>query len=231
MLGILSFVVALITQLKLKTPMELKTVKTLHTLNIVTLLLMILTTMLSLFAVVSECYGYFIMMNGLLVEDNSLSILLLVSVMLTLGMLLITLLLSIWQIKMIQKLRFIISQNTVINNGSQETSQTENTIKNSNTQTPFLLTIATSPVLFIIRMLTQTTEHVDQGVNGTWRSYDRVFVPGNIKAIMMLLLVASICLSTYLQKKLKQTSNNSSTITILNIINAFVGLLIIFIEL
>ena len=75
-------------------------------------------------------------------------------------------------------------------------------------------------------MLTQTTERVDGG----WKSYDRVFVPGNIKAIMVILLIASIFLSNYFQKKHNDANKKSSTIALLNIMNVVIGFLIIIVE-
>ncbi len=49
----------------------------------------------------------------------------------------------------------------------------------------------TSPILFIIRMLSVTTKFVPAGSGGAWRDYTAAVVPENIQAIMIVLLIAS----------------------------------------
>ncbi len=67
-----------------------------------------------------------------------------------------------------------------------------------------LVSALTLPILFIIRMLTQTSESVSAGTYGAWRDYSYVSVPGNIKAIMFMLLAASALYSIFTIKEKKQ---------------------------
>ena len=93
----------------------------------------------------------------------------------------------------------------------------------------FYIAVATSPILFIIRMLGQTSEHINAGTGGAWRSYDVNVVPGNIKAIMILILIASTFLNIVFRRNSTSTDNSKAGITnTMLVINILFGIFIIF---
>lgn len=93
----------------------------------------------------------------------------------------------------------------------------------------FYIAMATLPILFIIRMLAQTSKHFPAGVNGSWRSYDVSYVPGNIKAIMIVLLIVSTFLNISLRKNSNSSNNSKSVATkIMLVANVLLGLVITF---
>ena len=91
----------------------------------------------------------------------------------------------------------------------------------------YFVAIATSPVLFVIRMLGQTSEHVSAGTGGAWTSYDRMVVPGNIKAIMFTILICStIYVCSALFKKAFVNSNKAKITKIMLFFNIIFGIVI-----
>lgn len=95
----------------------------------------------------------------------------------------------------------------------------------------FYVAIATSPMLFIFRMLGQTKQHIEAGVGGSWRDHDVSIVPGNIQAIMILILVVSTILNIMLRKNSNSTDNSKAGITnTMLVINVLFGMFITFTE-
>lgn len=93
----------------------------------------------------------------------------------------------------------------------------------------FYVAIATSPILFILRMLGQKNEHIEAGVGGSWRSHDVIVVPGNIQAIMIILLVIATILNIALRKNSNSKNNSKAGITnTMLVINILFGLFITF---
>lgn len=93
----------------------------------------------------------------------------------------------------------------------------------------FYIAIATSPILFILRMLGQTSKHIEAGVGGSWKSHDVSIVPGNIQAIMILILVVSTILNIVLRKNSNSTNNSKAGITIAMLfVNILFGMFITF---
>ncbi len=94
----------------------------------------------------------------------------------------------------------------------------------------FYIAVITSPLLFIIRMLTQTTER--RGLSdGSWYSHNVNVVPGNIQAIMIVILIASTFLNVALRKDNPQNNESKTRITkLLLIINIVFGIFITFME-
>ena len=81
-----------------------------------------------------------------------------------------------------------------------------------------------SPVIFIIRMLSQQIQRIDGG----WKHYDAYVVPGNIKAIMYVLLSGAVLFAFSCRGK--EDPENKKKILyakILSIVNVFVSILII----
>ena len=94
----------------------------------------------------------------------------------------------------------------------------------------FYISVITSPILFIIRMLAQTTEH--RGIaDGAWRSYDAIIVPDNIKAIMIVILITSTLLNIMLRKNIPSNEEDKIRITkAMLVVNIVFGIFITFIE-
>lgn len=94
----------------------------------------------------------------------------------------------------------------------------------------FYMSMITSPVLFIIRMLTQTTER--RGLSdGAWRSYDASVVPSNIQAVMLVVLITSTLLNIMLRKNIPSNEENKIKITkVMLIVNIVFGIFITFTE-
>lgn len=93
----------------------------------------------------------------------------------------------------------------------------------------FYIASATTPLLFIIRMLNQTSKHIPAGVNGSWKSHDISIVPGNIQAIMILLLIASTFLNIHLRKNADTSNADKIGITkIMLAVNILLGFIITF---
>ena len=110
------------------------------------------------------------------------------------------------------------SQNS--HGNSNENSRTKSTYA-------YFVSIVTSPVLFIIRMLGQASEHVAAGTGGAWTSYDRMVVPGNIKAIMFTILICStIFVRSALLKKAFVNSNKAKISKIMLVFNIIFGIVI-----
>lgn len=94
----------------------------------------------------------------------------------------------------------------------------------------FYISVITSPILFILRMLTQSTER--KGIaDGAWRSYDASVVPGNIQAVMIAILIASTLLNIMLRKNMPSSEKNKIKITkVMLIVNIVFGIFITFTE-
>lgn len=95
----------------------------------------------------------------------------------------------------------------------------------------FYISILTSPLLFIIRMLSQTCEYHMAGVDGAWRDFDAYVVPGNIQAIMIVILIASTLLNILLRKDTASTEESKKRITkFMLVVNIIFGLFITLVE-
>ncbi len=92
----------------------------------------------------------------------------------------------------------------------------------------FYISVITSPLLFIIRMLTQTTER--RGISdGSWYTYDACVVPSNIQAIMIVILIISTLLNLALRKNIPSSEEGKKKITkALLFINIVFGVFITF---
>lgn len=92
----------------------------------------------------------------------------------------------------------------------------------------FYISVITSPVLFIIRMLTQTTEHIGLS-DGAWRSNDLIAVPGNIQAVMIAVLITSTLLNIMLRKNMPSSEKNKIKISnVMLVVNILFGIFITF---
>lgn len=234
MFCILSLIVIIVTKVKLKASPALKEATGLRTLNLVTLILMIATTVFSVLSMAASLFSALVF-----AEASAQAPLLIMFATILLGMLLITVLLSVWQIKLLKKLKVIIAEQAEVSANANAAPENESATptnvaraEDNKRNVAFFLAVATTPVLFIIRMLSQTTEHVNAGEGGAWKSYDRTVVPGNIQAVMFVLLAASIGISAYLRKTSKSKNYSKSTLTtVLSVINALLGMILIFMAL
>lgn len=94
----------------------------------------------------------------------------------------------------------------------------------------FYIAVATSPVLFIFRMLGQTNKRIEAG-GGSWRAHDVYLLPGNIQAVMILVLLCSTILNIALRKNSDSTDKSKSGITtVLVFVNILFGMFITFTE-
>lgn len=105
----------------------------------------------------------------------------------------------------------------------------KNNIEDKNKLYAFYIAIATSPILFVFRMLGQTTQKLNAGVAGSWKSQSASIVPGNIQAIMILILVVSTILNVVLRKNSTSTDDSKKGITnFMLVINILFGMFITF---
>ena len=116
----------------------------------------------------------------------------------------------------------------------QSSVQAAPTSKNSISAYAYYALFAISPILFLIRMATQTSKKVG-GVEyswGTWGSTMTVLaVPENIKPLMILIVDVSTLFSVATLKNLAETSKTKLIVSILMIaINIFLSIPLIFVE-
>ena len=89
--------------------------------------------------------------------------------------------------------------------------------------------VGTLAIMFIIRMLTQTTER--RYGDGYWRATDVTFVPGNVKAIMLLLMAVSVFAIITIRNNLPETEKDNLVFRILSMVfYIFVGISMTFLE-
>ncbi len=117
---------------------------------------------------------------------------------------------------------------------AQSPAQTALTSKNSISAYAYYSLFAISPILFLIRMATQTPKKVG-GVEyswGTWGSTMTVLaVPENIKPLMILIVAVSTLFSVATLKSLAEESKTKFIVSILMIaINIFLSIPLIFVE-
>ncbi len=91
----------------------------------------------------------------------------------------------------------------------------------------FWIAVATSPVLFIIRMLAQTEEHVPAGVGGSWKSHTTTHISSGIQAIMALLLIISTILVLVFGKGKSEGNGKMFVTKVLIPINILIGIFLI----
>ena len=104
-------------------------------------------------------------------------------------------------------------------------------VQNGKIPYAYYLSLATSPILFIIRMLFQTSETSTPGVNGAWRAATHYIVPGNIRAVMFLLLAAStIIVNKYRSEAPKPADSRVRTAGIMMFVNILLGVSIIMLQ-
>ncbi len=109
--------------------------------------------------------------------------------------------------------------------------ETPTPCKNGKIPYAYYLSLATSPILFIIRMLFQTSETSTPGVNGAWRAATHYIVPGNIRAVMFLLLAAStIIVNKYRNEAPKPADSRVRTAGIMMFVNILLGVSIIMLQ-
>lgn len=91
----------------------------------------------------------------------------------------------------------------------------------------FYLQLFLSPIMLIIRMLTQDT--IRLGIeDGLWRPAKYLIVPDNIKVVMYVLLVCAVIFSFSCSgKKEVENKNKILTAKILSVINVLVSIVII----